>query len=458
MRIFPPPLELGDTEGFTPEKDIFGRVSLGKGLTNLVSTVEDPMVIAVDAQWGSGKTTFLKMWAGELRKLGFPVVYFDAFKSDYAEDAFTAIASEIFALVKESSKQDHEIAKRFLKGAKSAGKILLRSSLKIGVKAATLGVLEAKDLEGVAEDLAKESSDLADKYIGELLTKQNEHRAAIEEFRISLAELPALLTGPVAAGLTSTRTKRPLIFIIDDLDRCRPSFAIEVLERIKHFFDVNDVHFVLGVHLVELRNSISAAYGPKIDTLTYLQKFIPLTLHLVDTAIHKHERAAVRFVGYLFKAMEFDTRDDLVKVAGAFLRHIARHYNLSLRAIEQIMTALALAVSSKPKNVACPYGVLVALCVLKVVDPDLYITAKTGTLPFDKSRVALALNMPSEVDDESTIRWIGEFWRFVTDLDLPPDHPVMKDYARELARYHVDRLDVVRFIANDIVDRLTPTK
>ena len=74
MRIFPPPLEIGDTEGFTPEKDLFGRAELAKGLTNLLGAISDPMVLAIDAQWGSGKTTFLKMWAGELRQRRFPVV------------------------------------------------------------------------------------------------------------------------------------------------------------------------------------------------------------------------------------------------------------------------------------------------------------------------------------------------------------------------------------------------
>src|SRR5262245_21374497 len=104
MHLFLPPLKIGDTEGFTKENDTFGREHLGKGLTNLVTSVADPLVIAVDGQWGSGKTTFLKMWAGELRKAGFGVVYFDAFENDYAEDAFTAIASELISLAQEKRK------------------------------------------------------------------------------------------------------------------------------------------------------------------------------------------------------------------------------------------------------------------------------------------------------------------------------------------------------------------
>jgi predicted KAP-like P-loop ATPase len=157
MRLFPPPLEISDTEGFTPEKDIFGRAHLGAGLTNLVSTVSDPTVIAVDGQWGSGKTTFLKMWAGELRKAGHPVVYFDAFESDYVDDAFLAIAGEIIALANEKEKANTPKGKRLVKSAVGAGKVLLRSSLKLGVKAATLGVVGSAEFEETAKDFASES-------------------------------------------------------------------------------------------------------------------------------------------------------------------------------------------------------------------------------------------------------------------------------------------------------------
>src|SRR5262249_28293078 len=85
MRLFPPPLQIADDEGFTPEKDIFGRADIGRGLTSLLARVNEPLVVAVDGQWGSGKTTFLKMWAGELRKSDIPVVYFDAYEHDYVD-------------------------------------------------------------------------------------------------------------------------------------------------------------------------------------------------------------------------------------------------------------------------------------------------------------------------------------------------------------------------------------
>jgi len=265
MRLFPPPLEIGDEEGFTPEKDIFGRAQLGLSLQNVVYSVRDPTVIAVDGQWGSGKTTFLKMWAGELRKAGFPVVYFDAFENDYAEDAFLAIASEIIALAEEKRKDKTPKGERLIKSAVGAGKVLLRSSLKLGVKAATLGAIGSADLEEAANDIASEASELVDKHLGELMTKQREQKDALQGFRDALTELPSLLSDQSSKTGADVPSPKPLIFIIDELDRCRPTFALEILERVKHFFSVANVHFVLGAHLDQLRNSVIVAYGSNID-------------------------------------------------------------------------------------------------------------------------------------------------------------------------------------------------
>jgi hypothetical protein len=71
MKIFPPAIEIGDLEGFTPEKDIFQRAVFGDGLTSLVSAAEDPLVIMLDSPCGTGKTTFIKMWAGAPSKEWF---------------------------------------------------------------------------------------------------------------------------------------------------------------------------------------------------------------------------------------------------------------------------------------------------------------------------------------------------------------------------------------------------
>ena len=64
-------------------------------LTHLIGSLDGPCVLAVDAAWGAGKTTFLRIWAGHLRKLGFPVVEFNAWETDFTDDPFLALSEEL---------------------------------------------------------------------------------------------------------------------------------------------------------------------------------------------------------------------------------------------------------------------------------------------------------------------------------------------------------------------------
>lgn len=451
MRIFPPPLEIGETEGFTPSKDIFGRARLGAGLTNLVSTISDPTVIAVDGQWGTGKTTFLKMWAGELRKLGFPVVYFDAFENDFAEDAFTAIASEIIALAEALDQSDTPAAKRFFENAKSVGKVLLRSGLKIGVKAASAGILDAMDFKDAAKEIGGETATLTDKYLGELLTSQRQQKDAIVGFREALADLPKLLAQAGGGDEERTTVAKPLVFVIDELDRCRPLFALHLLERMKHFFSVPNVHFILGAHIDQLHDSIVAMYGSGINARQYLQKFVHLTLFLVDVAEHPHERTAAKFLSYLVQKMEFAAEDkDVIEASTVLIRHIAHHRNLSLRAIERIMTNIALVLAYTPHNYLRPGPIVGGLCILKITHPDLYGKAKGGTLQFNEVRGALALEEAS--DTRSNLEFFAEWWQYCTDETVAPQ---LGTRFRDIQfRFNVERTRIVQLVANDMIDRL----
>jgi len=197
------------------------------------------------------------MWAGLLRNRGFPVVYFDAFENDYTDDAFTTIASQIIDVVDQYKKSKTPAGKKFLTSATATGKVLLRSGLRLGVKIATLNALDTKELEDAAGVTAEEVSSLTDKLVGERLTRHKANVETFDAFRTALSDLPAVLS-PNNDG-------KPMIVIIDELDRCRPVYALELLEKIKHFFRVENVHFVLGVNLAQLECSVGTAYGNAID-------------------------------------------------------------------------------------------------------------------------------------------------------------------------------------------------
>jgi hypothetical protein len=448
VHLFPPQLKIGDEEGFSPEKDIFGRAEHGRRLTNLITAVSDPLVIAVEGQWGSGKTTFLKMWAGELRKSGYPVIYFDAFENDY-EEAFTALASSVISLANERRKADTSAAKRFLEKAISTTKILARSGIKVGVKAATAGALDIAELENLAAgDLAGEVAKLEDKYIGELLTKQQQQKDGISAFRAALSELPALLAEQPA---DETSSAKPLIFIIDELDRCRPLFALEILERAKHFFAVPKVHFVLGTHLRQLMNSVVVAYGPNIDAATYLQKFVHLTFHLMDRERYEQERTVTKFVAHLAQVMEFAQDDrNIIALIGL----VADQNNLSLRAIERIISVLAIALAYTPRNFFRPSPIIAGLCVLKVQMPELFIKAKKGTLSYSEVQPVLRLRH-REGQGESLVPHFNDWWEAA--LNPSVDQKVLQSLNPVFTRHNIDHRErIVPMVANDVLDRMQP--
>lgn len=93
---------------------------------------------------------------------------------------------------------------------------------------------------------------------------------------------------------------KPLVFIIDELDRCRPNYAVEVLEQMKHFFAVPGIVFVLSIDKNHLASSVKGYYGSEnINTDEYLRRFIDL-----EYSIPEPEEGA--YYKYLYEYFKFD--------------------------------------------------------------------------------------------------------------------------------------------------------
>ncbi len=450
MKVYPTPIEVGDTEGFSPGKDLFNRAELGAGLTNLVTVVEDPMVIAFDGAWGSGKSTFLRMWAGELRKAKFPVIVFDAFENDYVDDAFAALAREIVELSEQSKTAGSQLAENVKDRAVELGSMLLRSAGKIainvGVRAATAGLVSGKDLADVASDVEDEAAEIADKYMEDLLSRPAEQKLTVQRFREALSSLPSALQ---EVGATS----KPLIFIIDELDRCKPIFALSVLERIKHFMSVPNVHFVLGVHLRQLEASVRAVYGSDINAPAYLEKFINLTVSNVDTAERAESRQLKVYGEHLRRALAIPLDDDSpLPRATATLVRVLEQRGAGFRTMERAFTVLALAIAFTPTNYV-RYGVLVGgLIALKLFEPKLFTKAKAGTLSLSEALSGLGIADDHQLDRHGQHE--AELWTFCLAEVVPAEiESRFSEYSWHLTDA-AERRGLITHTANQIVDRL----
>ena len=217
----------------------------------LAPETKTPFVLAVNAPWGAGKTVFLKMVETVCKAKEIPTVFFNAWEADFHNDALAAMIGEVGEQIQPETGD--ELAKVVESVKESGRKMLSLRGLTEMVQGALKSVGNAAGLtpilEGALESLRK--FDPAAGY--------REYRNALEEFKKSLAAYVA-------------QSGKPLVFFVDELDRCRPIFAVEVLEKIKHIFDVEGVFFVVAVNKGELAKTIRSVYGD-IDAEIYLRKF-----------------------------------------------------------------------------------------------------------------------------------------------------------------------------------------
>lgn len=324
MLIFPPEPEITLYEtGF--DNDALGREKSGKSLSALLDRIEDPLVVALDGRWGTGKTYFLKRWVGAHRKQNdgkaLPL-YFDAFANDYLSDPLVALIS---ALADRIPRED--VSK--LTQLKEAASKFVKPLAKIGLNLATFGAKEA--LDDLGDAAAEAISGEAEKVVEDFWRREEGRQKAMQAFRDALSDLVRGQSEPT-----------PLVIVIDELDRCRPDYALEVLEVIKHFFAVPMVHFVLGVNLSALENSVKARYGNDIDATAYLQKFISMTFVLPDRVGNRHQEIPIvlSYAKQTAQAMKLP-KEFVAEIVDRQLPVVMRRNSVSLRDVGKIFAAVA---------------------------------------------------------------------------------------------------------------------
>jgi hypothetical protein len=445
LRLVPCELEIGPEEGFTPEKDIFNRKPFGDRLTTIVRALEGPAVLLLDAPWGTGKTTFVKMWVGELAKAGIPSIYFDAFANDYHDDAFLTVAGEIVARAEELSPQSEKTLKKFKDGAIGVAKALGRASVRVGIRAASAGLLTGEEVfEGVkiAADAAKaigeETAKAVDDLLKERLESQKADREAFGQFTTALGELArALCAGADDAKATAETDgiaegrALPLVFVIDELDRCRPSFGLELLEKIKHFFAVPGVIFVLVSNRSQLETAVRFAYG-EIDARTYLEKFYHIRLLLPVGTPERMDMSTGKYLHHLQRENSIDNSP-----VSQIVERFSRIRPLSLRTLERIFTYAAVAhISIPPRHLKIPH-IIALLAVVKVLDPELYETCRTGNAVFTEVDRLIDFSRWRDEHDPQKRDPLGEeaenWWRYALG-DLH-NEDVARQLDRSLAPY-----------------------
>lgn len=416
MKINPPKAVIDPNDPF--KHALFGRKAFAESLTNLLQNVAENIVVFVNAPWGEGKTTFAQMWRANLRNLKREVIYFDAYAADYFEDPFVSFSGEILELVDKHIAKGTTLDERqkFKKTAAVVGKRLAGLGTKMVLRAVTMNLVDLSDvqeLKKVGEELAGGISEVGADTVEKEIEDHIHEKDTLRNFKETLAKL---------AEKVRQKQGFPLTIIVDELDRCRPDFALGLLERMKHLFDVENVAFVLLVNIGQIEGYIRNVYG-NADTAAYLRKFGGLFVDLprqetVSRMAYQPGRA--QYCQQLFNDYQLNElcQDfQLPTYAGLF----AVHFGLTLREIEGLFTVMAIYYASASNDEFAHPFIIALLSSLKIKDPSLYRSLSAGSTSSDDFFRATRFNdIPFGLVNGCNLEWAKSFLEYclLTDSDL----------------------------------------
>ena len=241
-------------------------------LDNLVSlllsdniSIDESLSVSIDAGWGYGKTFFLDRLAEKLESDGHMVVRFNAWETDLSNDAFVSFSDSLF--------------NQLVKYLNDTSTFFEKADLAMIAFGSVLFDKFSSGLPGVG-NLKQAIAGTREKY---KKLVENEGSFFVKEVGKSGLEL---VKEKVSESLDEFFFKRKdeylekkVVVLVDELDRCRPDYAIQVLERVKHLFKDPRLCFVFAINKSELEKSVKHAYG-EIDTSVYFEKFFTFSFSL----------------------------------------------------------------------------------------------------------------------------------------------------------------------------------
>ena len=279
-------------------RDEFDRKSIAEKVIKLLDAEMDFCPMAIDGGWGTGKTEFCHKLINLIKEqdvqrqkaareaaadavraaqadtvarsatdgeqtaaqaAALPperaVIYLDAFASETVDDPLLCILAAI-----RDEFPDEETRKKISRNAVPVVKTLC----KVAGKAAFAHVFK-QNLGDVSEALADAASDGVNSLIDQTVDKLLDQYADAQENLDALKNVIAMAAA-----------QRPILFFIDELDRCRPDFALSILELVKHVFDIPGIKFIFVVNLEQLKAAIRKRYGQDVDADVYLEKFVKI--------------------------------------------------------------------------------------------------------------------------------------------------------------------------------------
>ena len=414
------------------EGDKLDRKEVADHLTSYLERLRSGAVIAIDAPWGEGKTWFGRNWEKSLQEGGYKVAFIDAFEQDYIEDPFLLVAAELTGLLQEEVDSS-ELIEQAVGVMKALVPVTTKALINFAGRAVTGSADVTDQVEGAINNVVSASGDLSEQWIRNRLEGYTQEKETLQHFKESVGNLAA-------------NEEKPIIIIIDELDRCKPTFSVALIERLKHFFDVPNLVFVLLMNKTQLERSVAGVYGREIDSQSYLGKFINLVFRLpkkVELDSHMNDDIK-KYCEHVFRQYKFG-QDDHHRAFVDTFSMMATLQNLSLRDIEKGISWYAF---SHP-NQAATY-LLSYVIILKLIRPELV----TGILAGSKEAHQEGRKIVKEMIDKAGSEHRAS--RYLGDIDLlhgvalgeSHNTDELQGIKQSLARYMLDIERLLVFLSH----------
>ena len=324
----------------------------------ILDSLEDSCSIALEGNWGSGKTFFVKQTKMILDAFNqsstkmdepqkqavvaackrsydrrFPeiqpqvCVYYDAWKNDNDDDPVLSLVYTILQDVDNKFYFDKDVP--FIKLA-----------------ANILEFFSGKNWSGLIESLQSENP-------LDALQESKKLERSIAEFLDSLL---------------AERGNRLVVFI-DELDRCKPSYAVKLLERIKHYFSNDRITFVFSVNIYELQHTIRKFYGDNFNGGRYLDRFFDLRISLPPVNLEKFYRS-INFGNE--KAHYYSVSKEVIKIHRFELREITRYIRILKIATHNMASTNSSYFNVENSIRFCVHCIVPIMIGLKIADAESY--------------------------------------------------------------------------------------
>lgn len=298
------------------------------------------------------------MWQKQLESEEFQTIYFNAWENDFDSNPLVALMSELKTLTNAKNK-------KVFKSVVEKGAVLVKNIAPSLAK--SLIKKYVVDIEDIAVDVIEKATKASTEILEEEIKEFADKKKTIIEFRKELEKF-----------VKQTDNTKPLIFIIDELDRCRPNYAVEVLEQIKHFFSVPGIVFVLSIDKNHLESAIKGYYGSeRINSSEYLRRFIDLEYSIPAPSYNDYCTYLMDYYNFndVFEKQGRFANSNFIEDGKNFLKFAVFLFSkqkLTLRQINNIFGQIRLIYSSFKNNEKYFCYTTLILMFLKTFKPEVY--------------------------------------------------------------------------------------